>query len=414
MTQNYVQTCDVIIVGAGPAGNAAALQLSEAGLNAIVVDYRETIGDKLCTGVIGLECAALFQPASNMILNSVDQVSVHSPSGEKFLLGDKRTRALVVDRVSYVNSIAESAQSKGAKYLLGYRVVSISTDRFGVEVRAIYNGKSVLITAPVILIASGFGTSLLDHVNLNRSKQTDYLIGTQMVVETESLDHIQLFTGPEFSPGSFAWLVPKDKSQALLGIVSKSKNGRNLKQLTNKLTECNMIKKCLNDQETWGIPLKPIDKTYGPRVLILGDAAGFAKPTTGGGIYYAMISGQLAAEAILYCMRTGNFNSIELSRYQASWEKSFGDELKTGYNARLLYECLDDNALNKLLEKFSSIEIQKEILSSGEFSFDWHASIIGRTVRNKEIYSLLTSLGPGIPAFFAKVLKRLFLESAYR
>ena len=146
----------------------------------------------------------------------------------------------------------------------------------------------------------------------------------------------------------------------------------------------------------------------------MGDAAGFAKPTTGGGVYYAMISGQLAAEAILYCMRTGNFNSIELSRYQASWEKSFGDELKTGYNARLLYECLDDNALNKLLEKFSSIEIQKEILSSEEFSFDWHASIIGSTVRNKEIYSLLTSLGPGIPAFFAKVLKRLFLESAYR
>ena len=120
--------------------------------------------------------------------------------------------------MSYVNSIAQEAQSYGATYLLGYRVVSISTDRFGVEVRAIYNGKSVLITAPVILIASGFGTSLLDHVNLNRSKQTDYLIGTQMVVETESLDHIQLFTGSEFSPGSFAWLVPKDKSQALLGI----------------------------------------------------------------------------------------------------------------------------------------------------------------------------------------------------
>ena len=246
MTKNYAQNCDVIIVGAGPAGNMAALQLSDSGLNAIVVDYRETIGDKLCTGVIGLECAALFQPASNMIFGSVNQVSVYSPSGEKFLLGDKRTRALVVDRVSYVNSIAESAQSKGAKYLLGYRVVSISTDRFGVEVRAIYNEKSVLITAPVILIASGFGTGLLDHVNLNRSKQADYLIGTQIMVEAEGLDHIQLFTGSEISPGSFAWLVPKDKSQALLGIVSKSKNGPYLKQLTNKLTESNIIKKCLN------------------------------------------------------------------------------------------------------------------------------------------------------------------------
>ena len=83
MTQNYVQTCDAIIVGAGPAGNAAALQLSEAGLNAIVVDYRETIGDKLCTGVIGLECAALFQPASNIIFNLVDHFSLNNKKKKK-------------------------------------------------------------------------------------------------------------------------------------------------------------------------------------------------------------------------------------------------------------------------------------------------------------------------------------------
>ncbi|MFL2784376.1 MAG: NAD(P)/FAD-dependent oxidoreductase [Dehalococcoidia bacterium] len=414
MSRNVVQSCDVIIVGAGPAGNAAALQLSKSGLRPIVVDHRETIGDKLCTGVIGLECAAFFEPSTDIIFSHVDQVSVYSPSGEKYLMGDESNRALVVDRVSYVNSIAQEAQSYGATYLLGYRVVSIDIDQSGVEVRASHNEKSMRITAPMILIASGFGTNLLNHVNLNRNKQTDYLIGTQTTVETEHLDHIQLFTGSEIAPGSFAWLVPKDNSQALLGIVSRSKNAPSLKRLTNKLISRKMVKKCLTRQETWGIPLKPIDTTYGTRVLILGDAAGFTKPTTGGGIYYAMISGQLAAETIEYCMGIGNFDSKHLSRYQTSWEQSFGAELKTGYNARLLYECLDDNSLNKLLEKFSSIDIQKQILSSEVFSFDWHASIIGNTVRNKEIYSLLTSLGPGIPTIFAKVLKRLFLEAAYR
>ena len=169
MVRNDVQDCDVIIIGAGPAGNAAALQLSKSGLKPIVVDHRETIGDKLCTGVIGLECASVFEPSSDIIFGSVDQVSVYSPSGERYLLGDKSTKALVVDRVSYVNAIAMSAQSYGAEYFLGYRVVSIDIDDSGVEVRADHNEKSVRITAPIILIASGFGTALLSHVNLDRN-----------------------------------------------------------------------------------------------------------------------------------------------------------------------------------------------------------------------------------------------------
>ena len=72
-----MQSCDVIIVGAGPAGNAAALQLSKSGLRPIVVDHRETIGDKLCTGVIGLECASFFEPSADIIFSHVDQVSVY-------------------------------------------------------------------------------------------------------------------------------------------------------------------------------------------------------------------------------------------------------------------------------------------------------------------------------------------------
>ena len=51
---------DVIIIGAGPCGNMAALELAERGISVAVLDRRTNIGDKLCTGIIGRECAELF------------------------------------------------------------------------------------------------------------------------------------------------------------------------------------------------------------------------------------------------------------------------------------------------------------------------------------------------------------------
>jgi len=319
-----------------------------------------------------------------------------------------------VDRVSYVKKMAESAISLGAEYLVGCRANSINIKDSGVEVEAECCGKSVLVSAPMVLITSGFGTRLLSQVALNRNKSSDYLIGTQLSVVSEGLESIKLFTGSEVSPGSFAWLVPTNESQALLGVVSRSKNTTGLKHLTNKLLEKNIVSKVLTKHETWGIPLRPISKTYGSRVLVAGDAAGFAKPTTGGGIYYSMISGRLAAETIAKCAAMGSYNPDNLSVYEESWKEAFGAELQTGYQARLLYECLDDDALNVILKKFSSREVQENLLLKEDFSFDRHASVISNAVQNKEIYALLTSLGSGIPNILARLLKRLFLEAVYR
>ena len=71
----------------------------------------------------------------------------------------------------------------------------------------------------------------------------------------------------------------------------------------------------------------PLEKTYGNRVLLVGDAAGFVNPLSGEGIYYAMASGQIAAETIRESIEKRQTTQEFLSKYQTHWQKDFGKDI---------------------------------------------------------------------------------------
>jgi flavin-dependent dehydrogenase len=76
------------------------------------------------------------------------------------------------------------------------------------------------------------------------------------------------------------------------------------------------------------LPIFPLENTYGDRVVLCGDAAGFINPITGEGIYYAMVSGQIAATVIADGLEGNDLSKQFLSRYQVLWNKDFGKDLK--------------------------------------------------------------------------------------
>ena len=110
---------DVIVIGAGPCGNMAALELAERGISVAVLDRRTNIGDKLCTGIIGRECAELFPAAPEHIHGEARSATIVSPGGRRYRIERKQTHAYIVNRVAYVNSVAERAQQAGTEYILG-------------------------------------------------------------------------------------------------------------------------------------------------------------------------------------------------------------------------------------------------------------------------------------------------------
>ena len=86
------------------------------------------------------------------------------------------------------------------------------------------------------------------------------------------------------------------------------------------------------------LPLAPIRKTYGDRFLVAGDAAGFVKPTTGGGVFYGMISARIAAEVLAEALRRNRLGESELSLYQELWQERLLEEIEAQLTLRLLMQ----------------------------------------------------------------------------
>ena len=153
----------------------------------------------------------------------------------------------------------------------------------------------------------------------------------------------------------------------------------------------------------WGIPLKPLARTYANRVLVAGDAAGMAKPTTGGGIYYALLSGELAAETAGEALAADDLSARQLRAYEKRWKALFGKEMRVGYMARMLFESLGDSQLDRLLDTLVSCESRDGIIS-GEFSFDWHSKLILRAINHRDLGGLIRSFGPAVVPFLSRMV----------
>jgi flavin-dependent dehydrogenase len=76
------------------------------------------------------------------------------------------------------------------------------------------------------------------------------------------------------------------------------------------------------------LPIFPLEKTYGNRTILIGDAGGFINPLSGEGIYYAMASGEIAAQVIAEALEKGKTDEKFLSKFQARWKKEFGKDLE--------------------------------------------------------------------------------------
>ena len=102
------------------------------------------------------------------------------------------------------------------------------------------------------------------------------------------------------------------------------------------------------------------------------------KPTTGGGIYYAMRSSDIASKVVINCLENERFSAKALSFIQKEWEQLFKNELRIGLFARQFYESLDDKDIVKILEHIKNSE-----LITSDINFDWHSKIIMMAFKTK-------------------------------
>lgn len=113
------------------------------------------------------------------------------------------------------------------------------------------------------------------------------------------------------------------------------------------------------------------------------------KPITGGGIYFGLLSADIAAEILKRALENEDLSAKSLAGYQRGWKKDLGKEVKDGYRARRIYEKLSDGQVDRLMDVALEKGIIDALVEADDLSFDWHGKAVARVLRRKALSGAL-------------------------
>lgn len=382
------QFYDVIVVGAGPAGSYIAYELASLGRDVAVFEEKGASGlNVCCTGIISTECFQSLGLSPEVILTKVSSARFFSPSGRCLRLRTEKVQAYVVNRLLLDKALASKAQSQGAQYFFSSPVIDIIPGKDSIQAETLCSGAREIFSARAVVLANGFRPKLPRKLGLGKIR--NFLVGAQAEIEAKNVNEFEVYFGQEIAPGAFAWLVPTSTNKAYVGLLATSQAKLHLQNFLNNLFGQGRIASREVEIGQKAVPVGTLARSYGDRVLVVGDAAGQVKPTTGGGIYFGHLGARVAARVLDEALSSDNLTTGQLSHYQKQWKAKMGKELSRGYWARWAYTKLSDRQIDGIFNALDSSGMAEALLNSNNFSFDWHSRLISAILRRSSAYPLL-------------------------
>ncbi|MBT9150692.1 MAG: hypothetical protein DDT40_00869 [candidate division WS2 bacterium] len=379
---------DVLIIGGGIAGSYLAFKLSSLGLKVLLLEQKKnTNGKECCTGLISYECLKLCPFDDSLVIRKFNRATLYSPSKKKLIFQRDNTQALVIDRPKFDLFLINLAIEKGAHFYSGNKAEDIEVNDHKVMLRVDYNKHFLNFEAKVGIIANGYNSKITEKLGLGYI--SNIVLGAQTEVESLNHEEVEIFFGRNIAPGFFGWLVPTRPNQAKVGVLTRNNPKIYLENLLSMLTKMGKVKNTKEKCHTGGIPLTTLTQSYSNRILVVGDAAGQVKPTTGGGIFYSLICSDIAMETLKGAFEVNNFSCQYLSQYEKKWKETLGQEIKIGYLARKIFESFNDQMIDLAFELVKRSGVLEGLLKNEEFSFDWHSKSIINILKNNQVAKLI-------------------------
>jgi len=388
----------VVTVGAGVAGCEAALGAAKMNARVLLLEEHPQVGlPSHCSGVVSLSGLELLGLDAH---SSFSQKLIHGarffpPRGESIEIRKKDPVALILNRMKLDQFLAKQAVAAGVELRAKTRASKFERTADG-DSLSLADGSKV--ASKVVIDASGVGSRLSEQAGLRAPDWGEILPGLQyeLVDMKEQSDLVELFFGSKRAPGFFAWSIPTGKNSARVGLASKKGN---VKKFLDDLVKEQWPKANIDATKSGSVLVAgPISRCWSPGFIVVGDAAGQVKQTTGGGIviggYCGKLSGIAAASA---ATNVGIQAEQFLRNYDAQWREKFGSDLRKMGLARKLFAGLSDETLDRL---FSVLRDNvSEIEAEGDM--DFQGKIITRMLKKRKIATLL-------PRVAADAVKAIF------
>jgi geranylgeranyl reductase family protein len=305
---------DVIIAGAGPAGSACARACARQGLKTLLMDKDVFPRSKPCGGAVsGLALSLLdFPLPENIIEKECYGARVHY-EGRIVEVQRQYRIAVLVSRDRFDAFLSDKAVECNAQFLPGEKVVAFHVRRDGVTVES----EKTSYQTRFLVGADGIHSRVARAIRLPIGKQ-EMILGlvSHVPADDEAIDRRQNSTVDMhfgIAPQGYGWLFPH-RGYYSLGIMGLASLIQEPKKVLSDFARSLGFE--LSSVRGYAIPLGGLKRVVASgRILLVGDAAGFADPFQGEGIAHAIHSGQLAAQAIVDSIKGDNGLASAAARY---------------------------------------------------------------------------------------------------
>ena len=349
---------DAVVAGGSVAGLLSAREIASSGFSVLVIEEDYEIGTpEHCGGLVsiaGLEELGII-PFRKTFDHMMESAEIKSPNGKSFTINSKKQKVVEISRRELDKQIAFQAQKNGTeiKVRTSFQEVTntgIRTNEENIDCKIFVDARGV--------------SSLIHKDRTGILSSAQYEIYANWIKKGK----VEVIFDQEKYPGFFAWVIPSNEGKGKVGVAGKGINvSDTLNEILKEKGKYSTIRKIFAPIWIKG----PIEKFVDGKTVIVGDAAGQAKPTTAGGIFTSGMGGVFAGQAISKFLKTNEISHLQ--EYQKRWTERFGKEFDKQLLARKILERLDNQTINKLFESITP-EITNEI--SEKDDFDFHTSSI--------------------------------------